>query len=146
MRAVLAVVVLAAVTLAGGAAQAAPRVASGTIAGPFGDARLGGTVTFQTTNDNLKGWQYPLVVVACYQDVDGDGVIGMPPQFEGSPDLVFAQLDYPDANFVLGGGSSAWLDRGGPATCIAKLYAYGFKGGHEDITLLASTDTWAANG
>lgn len=110
MKAAAALVVLAAVMMAGGAAQPAGKGHDpvGTIAGPFGETTLGSTITFQTTTDNLKGNQYPLVDLECFQD--------------GS--IVFAQLDYPDANFLLGGGSSYWLEHGGDATCIAYLDAY----------------------
>jgi hypothetical protein len=145
-KALFTLVILGVFATAASAAQPVSHAASGTISDPVGDLRLGSTITFNTTNDNLKGWQYPMVVVACYQDLDGDGLVTLPAQYEGAPDLAYATLDYPASTFLLGGGWSPWLENGGPATCVAKLYAYGSKAGAEQITLLAQTATFEAAG
>ena len=98
--------------------------------------KLGSQLTFSTTVQPLAGWQYPMVTVACYQDVNNDGTID---KSTTGPDLVYLQLDHPDTTFVLGGGWSKWLDRGGSAVCEADLWAY--PGLHKgDIVWLASTD------
>jgi len=104
--------------------------------------RLGSKVTFKTSVQPLAGWQYPMVTVACYQDVNNDGTIE---KSTTGPDVVYLQLDHPDTSFVLGGGWSEWLDRGGSATCEANLWAY--PGLHKgNIIWLAGTDPqyWAA--
>jgi hypothetical protein len=90
--------------------------------------RLGNAVSFTTHAAGLAGWEYPMVAIWCYQD----GV------------LVYMQLDHPDVNFVLGGGSSDWKTIGGSADCEAYLYAYGSKGPHESIRTLAGTTFFAA--
>jgi hypothetical protein len=52
--------------------------------------------------------------------------------------VIYAQLDHPDATFVLGGGSSEWRSRGGSADCSASLRAYGGRsGGQDTIRVLA---------
>jgi hypothetical protein len=56
-----------------------------------------------------SGWEWRIVTVWCYQgrerrpypDVPGDG-----------GDLVFAYMDYPSAEFILGGRRSRWLKSG----------------------------------
>jgi len=128
---------------------------SGTIEGPFGDVRLGGDVEFDLTTARFPGGDkthyrvgtWPMVATWCYQDVDGDGV-----EVGGqTDDLVYAALAKPyfesggslAVEFLLGGGSSEWLRRGGPATCEAILYAYSFSGG-ETIVPLDSTGFFAA--
>jgi hypothetical protein len=98
---------------------------------------FGGEVGFATEAAGLAGWEWPMVTVWCYQDLNGDGVREFP---EDDGDLVYAQMDHPDVEFVLGGGSSDWLTSGGPAECKAKLYAYGNKSGNESIRELASTE------
>lgn len=106
--------------------SAAP-VPSGTLTITSLDARFGGAVTFSATTANLKGYQYPLVYLACYQ---------------GSA-LVYGQLATPETVFILGGGSSPWWISPGPAACSATLYAYpGLHAG--DIVLLAGPLTFAA--
>lgn len=67
-------------------------------------------VFFDTTvTSKLKGYQYPMVIVDCYQNGE----------------LVYRQLDHPDTAFILGGGSSLWVSRGGgPATCNGQLWIY----------------------
>lgn len=87
------------------------------------------TVTFTTVSPKLKGHEYPLVYLACYQDGK----------------VVYGQLDHPDVTFVLGGGWSPWRDVGGPATCRAQLLVYGGQEkGHDIITFLAETEDFYA--
>ena len=106
--------------------------------------KLGDALTFATTVEPLAGWEYPMVSLSCFQDVNGDGVVNTSVT---GPDLVFAQLDKPSATYTLGGYSSIWTQRGGGnATCRAELDAYGFKGGKESIRVLAATGNWAAQG
>lgn len=89
------------------------------------------TVTFDTVVPKLKGNEYPMVYVACYQDGK----------------VVYGQLDHPDVTFILGGGWSPWRDVGGPATCRAELLVYGGQEkGHSIITFLAETPTFEAQG
>jgi hypothetical protein len=126
----------------GGASAAAP-VASGTIEGPFGDVRLGGVVTFETEVDGLKGWQYPMIAVWCYQDLNGDGIKYFP---NDGGDLVYMWLDSPDASFPLGAASSKWVDLGGAADCQAILYAYGDRGNTQTIDTLDATGFFEAVG
>jgi hypothetical protein len=103
--------------------------------------KLGDSLTFATTVPALAGWEYPMVVVSCYQDVNGDGTVDT--NMFG-PDIVYSWLDKPSATFTLGGYSSIWTERGGGAAmCRADLDAYGWKSGKESIRLLASTGDWA---
>jgi hypothetical protein len=105
---------------------------------------LGDLLTFATTVAPLAGWEYPMVAVSCYQDVNGDGTLDT--NLLG-PDIVYSWLDHPDATFTLGAYSSIWTLRGGgPAVCRAELDAYGWKGGKESIRVLASTGNWSATG
>ena len=107
-------------------------------------AKLGGTLTFATRVEPLAGWEYPMVALSCYQDVNGDGTVDT--NLLG-PDIVFSWLDRPDATFTLGGYSSIWTLRGGGnAVCRAELDAYGWKGGKESTRVLASTGNWLAQG
>jgi hypothetical protein len=104
--------------------------------------KLGDNLTFATTVPSLAGWEYPMVVVSCYQDVNGDGYVDT--NMLG-PDIVYSWLDKPTATFMLGGYSSIWTERGGgAASCHAELDAYGWKGGKESIRVLASTGDWPA--
>jgi hypothetical protein len=92
----------------------------------------------------LAGWEYPMVAVSCYQDVNGDGKVQT--DLLG-PDVVFTWLDRPSAGFTLGGYSSIWTVRGGgDAVCRADLDAYGWKRGKESTRVLASTSDWTAAG
>jgi hypothetical protein len=85
-----------------------------------------------------------MVVVSCYQDVNGDGTIDT--NLLG-PDIVYSWVDHPDATFLLGAASSIWTDRGGgPAICRAELDAYGWKQGKETVRFLAGTKNWQAAG
>jgi hypothetical protein len=75
------------------------------------DLTFGGNVTFDTeVGEKLKGKEYPMVYVECFQD-----------------DVkVWGRLREPDAVFKLGGDSSLWIaNGGGPAACRAYLHAYG---------------------
>lgn len=102
------------------AAFSAPKQPSGTIAGPneaapytFGDA-----VSFTTTTANLKGNQWPMVLVSCYSVVDDELLYGQ---------LAPPVADSNDEVFYLGGGSSEWHTDRDDANCTATLYAYGGK-------------------
>ena len=86
----------------------------------------GQVVTFDTAAGSLAGWEYPMVALACYQNAE----------------LVYIELNHPDATFTVGGGSSQWTV--GDATCHASLYAYGWKGKQESIRELVSTYDWTA--
>ena len=106
--------------------------------------KLGNTLTFATTIEPLAGWEYPMVAVTCYQDVNGDGTVDT--NLLG-PDIVYSELAKPDATFTLGGYSSIWTLRGGgAAVCRADLDAYGWKGGKESTRVLAATGNWSASG
>lgn len=106
--------------------------------------KLGDRLTFATTVPALAGWEYPMVVVSCYQDVNGDGTVDT--NMLG-PDLVYGELNPPSSTFTLGGASSIWTQSGGgSATCRAELDAYGWKGGKESIRVLATTGDWLAQG
>src|SRR5262249_45342407 len=106
--------------------------------------KMGDTLKFATTVQSLAGWEYPMVAVSCYQDVNRDGTVDT--SLIG-PDIVYAWLDTPTAGFVLGAYSSLWTQRGGgPAVCHAELDAYGWKGGKESVRVLASTGNFAAAG
>jgi hypothetical protein len=87
--------------------------------------KLGDSVTFTTESYGLKGTEYPMVYMECWN----------------SNEKLYGQLDHPYATFILGGGSSKWWATGGPATCKATLYSYGgkTKGGHDEIRFLAET-------
>lgn len=105
---------------------------------------LGDAMTFDTTAEPLAGWEYPMVAVSCYQDVNGDGAVDT--NMLG-PDVVFTWLDKPDATYTLGGYASIWTNRGGgDAVCRADLDAYGWKGGKQSMRVLASTGDWLATG
>ena len=96
-----------------------------------GTARLAGTaqpslgnrVTFKTSVGSLAGWEYPMVVVSCYQ----------------SGKMVWSTADDPSAAFLLGGTNSDWAIGGGSAACTATLAAYGWHRGIESIRSLADT-------
>jgi hypothetical protein len=106
--------------------------------------KLGDTLTFATSVEPLAGWEYPMVVVSCYQDVNGDGYVDT--NMLG-PDIVYSWVDRPSATFTLGAYSSIWTLRGGgDATCRAELDAYGWKGGKESTRVLATTGDWVAQG
>jgi hypothetical protein len=102
----------------------------------------GDSVTFATTVERLAGWEYPMVALTCYQDVNADGTVDTS-MF--GPDIVFGLLNEPGAAFELA-GSSLWAQRGGDAVCRADLDAYGWKGGQQSIRVLATTGDWAVTG
>lgn len=104
------------------------------------------TVTFTTAVEKLQGSQTPLIVVSCYQDVNGDGTVDT--NLLG-PDIVYSWVDHPDATFSFSGQgqTSIWSHRGGGAAiCRAELDAYGWKQGNETIQLLASTGDFQVSG
>jgi len=70
-----------------------------------------------------------MVYVECRSDADKSRLYG--------------QLDHPDSTFVRRGGSSGWWLVGGPAGCVAYLYAYG---GKTPGTELASPVAFHAEG
>jgi len=131
----------------GGSTSGTPSITIATVNGAAtaaatSTAKLGSTLTFATTVSSLAGWEYPMVVVSCYQDVNGDGLVDT--NMLG-PDIVYSWVDKPSATFLLGAYASIWTQRGGgPATCRAELDAYGWKGGKESTRVLASTGNWAA--
>jgi hypothetical protein len=133
----------------GGGASSSIAIASvnGTDAGRLPAAatpKLGDMLKFATTVEPLAGWEYPMVVTSCYQDVNGDNWIDT--NMLG-PDIVYSWVDHPDAEFLLGAYDSIWKQRGGgDATCRAELDAYGWKGGKQSVRVLASTGDWAASG
>lgn len=102
-----------------------------------GTPALGNTLTFNTViGEKLAGWEYPMVDLLAFQDVNQDGTtdITLP-----SGDIVFSQLDHPNASFLLGGYDSIWKQRGGgAANCTARLCAYGWKGGKQSVRILAA--------
>jgi hypothetical protein len=104
---------------------------------------LGETLTFTTTVGPVAGWENPMVVTSCYQDVNGDGTIDT--NLLG-PDIVYSWVDQPGAQFLLGALSSIWTQRGGGAAeCRGELDAYGWKGGKESVRVLAYV-SFHANG
>jgi hypothetical protein len=105
--------------------------------------KLGDTMTFNTVSGSMAGWEYPMVAVSCYQDVNGDGVINT--SIVG-PDVVFTDLQKPGNTATLGGYSSIWTNRGGAAVCRTDLDAYGWKGGKESIRVMATTNNFQVNG
>jgi hypothetical protein len=130
----------------GGGTSSSIKIASvsGAAAPATPTTKLGDSLTFATVVGSLAGWEYPMVAVSCYQDVNGDGVVDT--SITG-PDVVYSWLDHPSATFTLGGYSSIWTQRGGgPATCRADLDAYGWKSGKESIRVLATTGDWASQG
>lgn len=89
--------------------------------GPFA---IGDTVTFTTTVPKLTGGAYPMVLLQAFVD----GVV------------VYGQLDYPHVAFLLGGGSSPWIDPTNPnyrkpAVCHASLWAYGGPKGERELAV-----------
>src|SRR5262249_8679893 len=97
----------------------------------------GSTVTFNTSAGSLAGWEWPMVVLSCYQDVNGDGTGGM--NLLG-PDLGYETRASPGATFGAAGGNGT----AGDAKCHAYLYAYGWKNGQESIRYLDGTEDWTA--
>jgi hypothetical protein len=82
---------------------------------------LGSYVAFSTGYPtNVKN---PRIEVLCYQ---------------GS-DLVYGAAGSVDHSFLLGGGSSVWLQVGGAAECTANLFYFGTHAGSQTYNWLAST-------
>lgn len=133
---VLAVALVVPVSAFGSSLARPPAVVSSIAIVEPGPYAFDDVLTFATSVEKLAGWEYPMVAVSCYQDVNGDSVIDT--DLLG-PDIVFAWLDRPDASFWLGEYASPWRQRGGgPAECRADLDAYGWKGGQEFTRVLAS--------
>lgn len=135
--------ILGAVVLVSTAAAAKPL--EGSISGPneAGPYQYGDSVTFSTSS-NLKGNNpHPMVEVACYQDANGDGEVTLGFFVKDANgvdqpnlDLVWLQLDKPGSVFSLG----TVFDSIAPATCEARLLAYGWKGGQQSIVELDSVE------
>jgi len=103
----------------------APTTSSITLnqAGP----RLSGEVTFTVTYPDQA--KYPRIAVRCYQD----GV------------MTYAEAGTYDHVFLLGGGWSVWLERGGPADCTAELFYIVWHGSNtQEVFSLAWTSFQAA--
>lgn len=71
------------------------------------DPHLGDWVTFSVSGVNAKS---PRIQVMCYQ---------------GST-LVYGEAGPSNQSFLLGGGMSQWLMKGGEADCIATVYEWDF--------------------
>ena len=82
---------------------------------------LGSTVSFDTTYPTTI--KNPRIEVLCYQ----------------SGTLVYGEAGGVNDTFVLGGGWSVWLEKGGAADCVANLYYFGFHAGKQTYNKLAST-------
>ena len=94
------------------------------------DPHLGGTVTFTCTNlpkvpGNTGGVR---IQILAYQD--------------GA--LIYGTAGSHDESFLLGGSWSQWMEKGGPAHCVADLYYWSYKGGHQSFHWLATTTFDAA--
>jgi|SRR5215831_3120041 len=102
-------------------------------------------LTFDVTvTEKLKGWEYAMVVLVAFQDVNVDGTVDT--DIIG-PDIVDSNLDTPDSVFLLGGPNSIWGHRGGgPAVARADLDVYGWKGGQESTRVIATTGEFPAAG
>lgn len=108
-------------------------MATGTLAlNPTPAPALGATITFSWTTEGLHGQERARIQILAYQDTDGDGQMD---------DLVYTWADWADAGFLLGGGSSQWLENGGPASCHADL---GFFDQHDRWNTIDSVDFAAA--
>lgn len=90
--------------------SAQAKAASGSISLDQPSPALGDTVTFTWSASGLHGNQDPRIQVVCYQGAD----------------LVYGAAYAAGTPFLLGGGSSLWLERGGTAHCIATLYYWDF--------------------
>jgi len=140
----IVIALAAAPAMAGGKGPGKPSGPTGSTIAllPYSELRLGGDVGFATSAVGLAGWEYPMVVVSCYQDVNGDGTVDT--NLLG-PDIVFSWVDKPGSEFLLGAYSSIWTLRGGgPADCRADLDAYGWKSKQQSIRVLDSLTFKAA--
>lgn len=132
-----AICIMAASLLVAAAAYPAAPAAMSSITLDQAAPALGDTITVTTSVEKLKGFEYPMVDLQCYQDVNGDGFTDVGNL--QSPDVVFTWLDQPNASFLLGGYSSIWTLRGGGgAECVANLDAFGWKAGAESVRILDS--------
>lgn len=98
------------------------------------------TLTFATTGG--KGRGHPMVELAFYQDTDASGEVD---EDLFGKDLVFVQLDHPEATFTVGHPASHGIGSGGvdeskPAEGRARLLQYSWKGGQQTITELDSVE------
>lgn len=138
MRKILIVLAAVAVAVLGGhAADAAPRVATGTIVlNEPGPHAFGDVVTFTTSSQGLKSNQSTLAYLLCRTIPD-----------DGPYDTLYDKFDLPNAAFVLGGPDAwAWLGAPQDATCIGRLYRYTVKGTSSIISWLADTAPFTVSG
>ncbi len=142
--------------------NAAPIRTTSSITLDQNDPYLGGAITFTSAWPKLTNpinKNQPMFVVDCFQDVDGNGTVDTSSQpGKVSPDLVYGETRSANAAYTtsltgqagvtLGGGSSLWLQRGGPATCNATLFYYQKGQGQniEQYIYLANTGNWQAGG
>jgi len=98
------------------------------------DPRLGGTVYFTIPLEGIPTTvKNPRVEVLAYQNEQlVYGEAGSVAQATGLDPVV--GLD----GFLLGGGSSIWLQQGGPAHCVANLFYFGKEKGRETYEFLAT--------
>lgn len=113
-----AVAAVLALSIAVPATAAPPRI-TGTISLDTPNPAYQQPVTFTTSiSGKLKPGQYAMVYVECYQP-------DKPNPFPNYNGLVWAELDHPNAAFVLGDPATGWtLWQGGSADCVAHLWLY----------------------
>lgn len=140
MRKFITALALTATSLLGFTATsvAAKPLPTGTISidqpGPYA---FGDHVSFTTTSQNVQGVIHTMVLVECWSVVDGTLLVG--------------QLDFPDADWILGGGGwSPWFEpehAGEDGYCVASLLVYGGKyGGSLPPYFLDATDPFFVTG
>lgn len=89
---------------------------------------LGDWITFKVSYPKTVDKYGARIQILCYQNGQ----------------LVYAEADWATQPFLLGSGSSPWLnDYPGPASCHADLYYWSYNGGQK-FNWLASTDFEAA--
>jgi len=91
-----------------------PQTATLTLNNPPSPA-LGLWVTFTATYPKKMEHYGMRIQVLCYQDGN----------------LVYGEAGPHDQAFLLGGASSPWQDKGGPAACVAHLYYWTNNGGQQ---------------
>lgn len=96
----------------------------------------GDILTFTTDSQGLHG-AHPMVEVALYQDVNGNGTVD---ENLYSTDLVFLTLNTPEQPVVLATGEGTHVDASKPSKGQARLLAYGWKGRQEYVTPLDSIE------
>lgn len=101
-------VVVAALLAVAAPAAARPAAVAPALAGPFGDVRLGGQVTFDATYPRQPGAVIVRVQVVCRQNAA----------------VVYAEAGPVDHTFTLGGPGTDWATSGGPADCLPTLWAW----------------------